>query len=146
MTFTKIIYHNKTSLDKIQKEIDIQNYIYNKYNICPKIISYHHYDDHTKIIMEKINGNTLADEYSEENEDIPETIWDSIRNIIRTLLYDEGIEYIDVTAYNFMLQNNKLFIIDFGHAYWGSPDGDIINWYLEEFIVNDKNFFNPDFR
>lgn len=146
MTFTKIIYHNETPIDKIEREINIQNYIYNKYKFCPKIISYHHYHDHTRIIMEKINGNTLASEYSEANEDIPEHIWDSIRNIIRTLLYEEGIEYIDVTAYNFMLQNNELFIIDFGHAYWGSPDGVIINWYLEDFILNSKNFFNPDFR
>lgn len=146
MTFIKKIMHNKTPLDKIKLEIELQSYVSNKYNFCPKIIDYIHYDKYSEIIMEDIGNGCIANEISENPDDIPEYIWKQIRKIITTLFYQEGIEYIDVTPYNFIEKNNKVYIIDFGDAYWSNKEGIITNWYLEDFILNEHNYFNPDYK
>ena len=96
--------------------------------------------------MDKINGETLFKKYSDEALDIPYDIWKQIRHIISTLFYEEGIEYIDISPYNFIVKNNKVYIIDFGHAYWCNQDCKINNWFLKEFLMNEINDFNADFK
>ena len=145
-TYTKTISHDNMPLNKIELEIELQEYVSSKYDFCPKILEYIHYSSYSKIIMENINSKCIANKYSEDPDDIPEFIWEQIRNIITKLFYEEGIEYIDVTPYNFIEHNGKVYIIDFGHAYWCSPDKVIKNWFLEDFLLNEHNFFNPDFK
>ena len=96
--------------------------------------------------MTKIDGKTLFEKYSDNVKDIPQNIWQQIRHIISTLFYEEGIEYIDISPYNFIINNNKVYIIDFGHAYWCNKDCKIKNWFLQDFLVYEINDFNPDFR
>ena len=41
--------------------------------------------------------------------------------------------------------NDKLWIIDFGHAYYVNESKQM-NWFLSEFIFDELNDFNPDFK
>jgi RIO-like serine/threonine protein kinase len=96
--------------------------------------------------MENIDGKTLCQLYSDEPENVPIEIWNKIRVIINTLFYEDGIEYIDISPYNFIVKNDKVYIIDFGHAYWCNKDKQLSNWFLKDFIINEENTFNPDFK
>ncbi len=61
------------------------------------------------------------------------------------LLVREGIEYIDITPYNFIELNNKIYLIDFGHARFRTKSKSI-NWFLKRFLFDMINEYNPDFR
>ena len=109
---------------------------------CPKIINY---NSETKVlVMTKINNMSVADYYGEESKNIPLNIFNQIRNIIKTL-YKQGIVYPDITGYNFIEADNKIWIIDFEHAYH-------INDYIKDsndFVVsfiNGENSWNPSFK
>lgn len=76
----------------------------------PKIISY---DNDTEVlIMQKLGNCSVADYYG---ENIEKDIFDDIRDIIRTL-YDNNIEYPDITGRNFIEYGGKLWIINFEYA------------------------------
>ena len=62
---------------------------------------------------------------------------------MQTLYDNEGIEYIDITGYNFIEKDKKIYIIDFGDAQY-SKKWKKINWFLEEFL-NGHHGWNPDF-
>jgi serine/threonine-protein kinase RIO1 len=94
--------------------------------------------------MENLEELCLADKYGENPETIPKLVWDQIRMILKILYYEEGIEYIDITGYNFIEKDNKVYIIDFGDAIY-SKKGNKINWFLREFLDGYNNF-NPDFK
>lgn len=147
MSFIKTISHLNTTIEKINLEIELQTYISNKYDFCPKILNYKHNTNNTVIIMEDLNEKCIADKYSDDPNEIPDFIWNQIRQIISILLYEEGIEYIDITPYNFIEINEKVYIIDFGHAYWIDDSKIIKNWFLKEFFKDDNEVktFNPDF-
>jgi tRNA A-37 threonylcarbamoyl transferase component Bud32 len=145
MSYTKTIYHNKTSLDKISLEIELQKYISTNYDFCPKIIEVIHHNNRTDITMEAVNGLCLAKIYSDNPIDIPSFVWKQIHKIISSLFYNDGIEYIDISSYNFMMVKDKVYIIDFGHAYWCDESKIIKNWFLHDFIEDELNEFNPDF-
>ncbi len=87
------------------------------------------------IIMERVHGLTVADYYG---EDIPDAVWNEIRRLLRILL-ENGVEYIDISPYNFMVceATEKIYVIDYGHARE-------INWFLREFLEGAKAW-NPDF-
>jgi RIO-like serine/threonine protein kinase len=118
----------------------------NKYDFCPKIKKCIYRDDKVIIEMDKVDGDTLYEKYLDNPKDIPDHIWSQIRNIISTLFYEEGIEYVDISPYNFIVKNDKVYIIDFGHAYWCNEDCLIKNWFLRDFLLAEVNGFNPDFR
>ncbi len=145
MSFTKSILHKETTLVKIEREIELQRYVSLKYDFCPKIIDVIYHEDKTDIVMEKVLGERLADIYSDNPKDIPVEVWTAMRKIISDLFYQDGIEYIDITSYNFMISDGKVWIIDFGHAYWCNKDGIIKNWFLRDFLEDGVNDFNPDF-
>jgi tRNA A-37 threonylcarbamoyl transferase component Bud32 len=145
--FNKIIQHSDSR--KIEREIEIQE-IASKYGFAPKITSSKiTYDKKTDkfmgiIIMENLNEMCIADKYGEDPSKIPTIIWDQIRVIIKILYYDEAIEYIDITGYNFIEKNGKVYIIDFGDAKYSKPDVEI-NWFLKYFLEG-HNGWNPDFK
>ena len=117
--FIKTLPYNKVSKSSAQLEYEIQNYLASKYDFVPKIDTILFLNTYTEIKMQKINGFTLADKISDEPTEIPIWIWNEIRRIIKILYYEEGIEYIDITPYNFMIDaNDKIWLIDFGHAYY----------------------------
>jgi len=120
-----------------QHEYDVHKYVYNlkleKVNV-PKIISY---DKEKEImVMHKINALNLSDMFGENASDIDEYYFDEIRTIIQTLS-DNGIEYPDITGYNFIEHANKIWIIDFEHAH-------IRDTFVNKFIQG-RNKWNPRF-
>jgi len=122
------------------KEYTIYQYIYS-INIVntPKPISY---DKATNIMtMEKIPQLDISNMYGDSPNDIPEYIFDEIRKII-TKLYDHNIIYPDITGYNFIEYDNKIWIIDFEHCECMPEKTDP---FVFEFI-NGKNEWNPSFK
>jgi serine/threonine protein kinase len=111
---------------------------------CPKIFDYFVEDDKVILMMELLDGHSLADQYGEDSSKIPDDIWKQIHAIIYKLYYND-IHYTDITAYNFMIKkerdvkNPKIYIIDFGDATEIK-----VNWFLKDFI-DGHNGWNPDF-
>jgi len=129
---------------KAVKEITLQQ-IASDYGFSPKVQSFTEIDDdHIMLHMDKIDGSTLYELYGDDPEYIPEEVWDEIRTMVETLYHDEGIQYIDITPYNFMKSADRLYMIDFGDAEYTNDDGDV-NWFLQEFL-DGENMWNPDFE
>ena len=134
----------------IDREIEIQK-IASNYGFAPKIIDYKlTYNKEDKkyvgnITMEHLNEMCIADKYSDDPAKIPKVIWDQIRAILKILYHEEGIEYIDITPYNFIEKDEKVYIIDFGHAsYYKSKE--MMNWFVKQFLEDGTNEWNPDFK
>ncbi len=71
-----------------------------------------------QFVMEKIDGMSVSDMYGDSIEDVPDVVFEQLREIMIKLV-DNGIKYPDFTGYNFMLDNkvpDKIWIIDFEHA------------------------------
>lgn len=125
-------------------EYEMHLYI-EKLNIVnvPKIISY---DKVKKILeMENINNMSIADYYGENVENIHEEMFEEIQNIVR-LLYQNNVAYPDITGYNFIEYDDKIWIIDFEHSEFIKPKDKTSNKYkfIIEFI-NGTNKWNKDF-
>jgi len=134
-TFSKVV--------SSELEIELQT-IASKYGFAPRILTI----NGNEVTMEKINGPCLADLYTDDPTMIPDWIWKEIRRILRVLLEREGIEYIDITSYNFIQESdtNKIWIIDFGHAHYTKvKEGNPINWFLQD-ILDGVRDWNPDFE
>lgn len=82
-----------------------------------------------QFVMANIDGISVSDMYGDDIEDVPDDVYEKIREIMMKLV-DNGIEYPDFTGYNFILDNNvpnKLWLIDFEHATCGdSTDNEFI--------------------
>jgi len=123
----------------IDNEVELQK-ISILYGYSPQIIAVT--DD--EIYMEDLEAPCLADSYGEEASDIPEWIWDSIRSMLGSLYMYEDIEYVDITPYNFIEKDDKIYLIDFGHARYKSKNHEM-NWFLKDFL-DGENAWNPDFK
>ena len=130
--FTKVVYSGL--------EIELQN-IAAKYGFAPEIYTI----EGETVHMKKIDGLCLADLYTDDPTMVPDWIWDEIQRILAVLYEREGIEYVDITGYNFVQETgtNKIWIIDFGHAYYTRVELPI-NWFLQEILDGEKGW-NPDF-
>ena len=98
------------------------------------------YDEVCYILMERIDGKTLAELYGEDYDDVPKEIQREVKHIIKTLFIND-IHYVDVTPYNFILRDDRVYLVDFGHAH-EVP----VNYYLKEFLLNRAKCWNPDFE
>ena len=126
--------------DRAYQEIELHR-ISARIGLSPKILSVVEKGNNCLVKMERVMGSTLSNLYGDEPENIPEWIWDRIRSMLLELLM-EGVEYIDITPYNFMKVNGEIKVIDFGDA--KKKDGEV-NWFLYDFI-NGLNEWNPDFK
>lgn len=125
---------------QICNEVDLQTLAYNSLKCTAKIIET---DYKTYIDMEDLNEMCIADMYGEDIKNIPTYILTQIHDIIVKLYLQCGIEYVDVTPYNFIEINKKVYIIDFGDAQRVKSR----NWYLQELFSNTKlHEWNPDFK
>lgn len=123
-----------------EDEVDLQ-IIASLRGVAPKIHTIKRGDDTWTIEMEDLDSsNTLSNLYG---DDVPEWVWNEIRSIMQILL-DEGVEYRDITAYNFIQKDDKIYVIDFGDARYVSRKREM-NWFLKEFMTG-HNGWNPDFR
>lgn len=140
MTYTKRFVD--TPVADIANEVRLQA-IGAEYGLSPNIIE----TDYTSFItMEDLGEMSIADYYGEAIDDIPETLKQEIWNILWTLYSCANIEYIDVTPYNFIEKNGKVWIIDYGHATL-SRRGHIHPWLLS--VLSDTRMtitdWNPEF-
>jgi tRNA A-37 threonylcarbamoyl transferase component Bud32 len=141
--YVKTIKYADRSKDRIELEIELQK-VASQYNFCPKIIDIDYRENECVIKMENLNEDCIANKYGEEPKHISSELWDQIHKIIAILYEREGIEYVDITPYNFIEKEGKVYIIDFGDAYYRTKDKKI-NWFLEEFL-GGLNEWNPDFK
>ena len=131
------IYKENVSL----QEYKLHTYVYDLGIVnIPKIIEY---NKTTKVMTTvKVGVSNLSDCYGEESKNINNKLFGKIRNIIQ-LLYNHHIEYIDITGYNFIENDNKIWIINFEHAkYNASPT---TSSFLGDFLEG-TNEWNPNFK
>lgn len=133
------MFSKKISVDSIEPELQM---VGAELGISPKVYNVVKHSDHWILEMEELDGTTLAEEYGENPEDIPKWIWEEIRFAL-ILLFENNIQYRDITPYNFMLVDEKIFVIDFGDAYY--HDDTEVNWFLQEFF-DGENSWNPDYK
>lgn len=127
-----------------EKEYKTHKLIYNlKIVNAPKIYSY---DKKNKImVMEKIFGMNISDEYGEDAISVPPEIFRTCQEIIKNL-YNMGIGYPDITGYNFIHYNNKMYIIDFEHcSFFSNQHTKKLDPFIIKFI-NGLCEWNPKYR
>ena len=134
------VFIKQVDRDTIEDEVELQT-VSAAYGFSPKIYTVMNGEIH----MEDLETPCLADVYGEDPDDIPVYIWDSIRHMLTTLYEDEGIEYIDITPYNFIEKDGRVYVIDFGHAYYYKSK-EMKNWFVKEFLEDGVNGWNPDFK
>jgi tRNA A-37 threonylcarbamoyl transferase component Bud32 len=142
MSLTKLkdedVYYTKENVSLC--EYKIHKYVYNlKIVNIPKIKSYNRKTKQLKMV--RVGTMNLSDYYGETAEHIGDELFSRIRNIIQTL-YDNDILYIDITGYNFIENDNKLWIIDFEHATYNHPRKP--DEFVEKFLEG-HNGWNPEF-
>jgi RIO-like serine/threonine protein kinase len=134
--FTKVI---KTPL-----EAELQD-IAATYGFAPKIQRV----DENVVQMKSVEGLCLADLYTDDPLAIPSAVWFKIEHILAILFEREGIEYVDITSYNFMEDTQgKIWIIDFGDAYYTrkAKGEEAENWFLRSVLAGESGrAWNPDF-
>ena len=110
-------------------------------NIAPPV---YETNNTTYMVMEYIDGMTLAEKYGTDPEDLPNWVWDQIKFILRTLIEKCNIEYIDISPYNFIEKSGVIWCIDYEHA---KPyRGKISNWFLKDLLTKKHlKEWNPDY-
>ena len=138
-SLTKIPNHVFIKHDVSEQEYKIHKYVVNLGVPAPKV---YYYDRKTKTMaMQKLPGMSVSGYYGEDPDNVPEHVFTQIRKILKTL-YMNNIEYPDITGYNFMVRNNKIHIIDFGHA--TCCDEYPTDAFMLKFL-NSHNGWNPEF-
>ena len=101
------------SEEDVRREAHLQSLAYD-YVLTPRILDC----QPTFITMEHIQGMTVADMYGTDIRRVPNAVKKEIYEIIHTLYKKAGIQYIDVTGYNFLIDDTTghVCVIDFGHA------------------------------
>lgn len=129
MTYTKYnVKESEYNMYKIISNLNIVN--------IPKLLNYNYKEK--KLIMEKIPELNISDMYGDKLSDIPLYIIDEIRSIIKKLVMN-NIEYSDITGYNFIEYDNKIWIIDFEHSVYKSDNFD--SFVLD--FINGCDYWNP---
>uniref|UniRef100_A0A6C0ENX0 non-specific serine/threonine protein kinase n=1 Tax=viral metagenome TaxID=1070528 RepID=A0A6C0ENX0_9ZZZZ len=143
MVLSGKMYIKQVPANQVDSEVELQ-LIAAKYGFAPKISNIEYGEYTCQIIMEDVEADCLANTYGDDPEEIPLWIWDQIRTMVTTLYEHEGIEYIDITPYNFIEKDNRIYMIDFGDAQYVNHDIPT-NWFLSEFM-DGENYWNPDYK
>lgn len=121
-------------------EFAMQNYVYGKKIV--NVPAIYDYDRGKRVmVMQKIPNMSIADYYGEEFTEVPKHIIQKIREIIK-ILYNNDIEYPDITGYNFIEWGDDIWIIDFEHA---TPLEDECNDPFVLDFINGREGWNPRF-
>jgi thiamine kinase-like enzyme len=138
MSFLKSF--TETTPDEILKEVQLQK-IASHAGLSPGIQKT---DFKTYIQMDDVGEMCIADKYGENIRNTPKKIRDEIVEYLWTLYSVHSIQYVDVTPYNFIEKDGRLWIIDFGHATQNNP---ILDPYLEKMFADWKlSKWNPRFK
>jgi len=131
-----------TPAQEVLREVTFQRTA-SEYGLAPDVLDT---DNATFIAMEDLDCMNIADMYGESIEDIPENVRCDIWDILWTLYSCAGIEYLDVTPYNFIEKDGKTWVIDYGHAK-KTERGNIDPWLIR--ILSDDRMilseWNPEF-
>ena len=134
-----------TSLYFIKENVSLDEYELHKYvynlgivNI-PKLYEYN--QEKKVMVMERLGGMSVSDMYGSEASCIDTEIFNKIRSIVQLLL-DHGVEYPDITGYNFMEDDDKIWVIDFGDARY--VNGRVEDPFILQFLKG-HNEGNPFF-
>ena len=125
--------------DEVLNEITLQIQAA-KLGFAPEIIET---DFKTYITMELIDAMSISDKYGDSIRKVPKEIRDQILDILWILYSDADIEYVDVTGYNFIEKDGKVWVIDFGHA---KRSGDNMDPFLSKIFTSWKLSWNPRFK
>lgn len=112
-------------------------------DVSPKIIDTNYV---SFIAMERIESMSLADKYGDEFEDIPFWIQEEIIEILWTLYSCAYIQYVDITPYNFIEHNGRVWCIDFGDAVRQHPKTKLHPFLKKVFNTWKLTSWNPDFK
>lgn len=147
-TFTKLV----KGRENVEREMKLQD-LSSIMGFSPNVISKTLVSDDTwELKMNKVHGKTLYEIYGDDASKVPDDVWEEIRHIINTLYKEKGIVYVDITPFNFMMDDYRdVLIIDFGDAYYeeyGEDGEEVIprNWFHEQFLDDCINSWNPDFK
>jgi len=141
--FNKIIFYNKkVNSTNVELEAELQE-LSSKYGFSPKIIDTVYEDDKAIINMEFINEPCLFYKYGKYPEDIPEFVWDQMRIKLLKLYQEEGVQYFDITPYNFIEKDGNVYVIDFGHANYIYEDEEPDEFFID--FLQGENDWNYDF-
>lgn len=143
MVLSGKMYTKEVPANQVELEVELQG-VAAKYGFSPNILDVDYCDNVCNIIMEDIEAECLANTYGDDPEDVPGWIWDQTRIMVTTLYEHEGIEYTDITPYNFIEKDNRIYMIDFGDARYTNNETPT-DWFLTEFI-NGENNWNPDYK
>ena len=137
VNYTKMFRKNFTNtLSKdIRREVCLQKISANL-GLSPKVLRT---DNKTFIEMERIDDMALAYKYGYDIEDLPNDIRKQVYDLVYTL-YQHGIQYIDITPYNFIEKDGKVWIIDFGHASKRKRLCEYLKALFNEGYVHEWNF------
>lgn len=100
---------------RIEDEANVQSYA-GLHGLAPKIYDFyackHRSKEFYTILMERMEGVTL-DDYIQKHRSVNSELKKKIKKVLDKL-YDLGIRHDDMHGGNFILSNNKIFVIDFG--------------------------------
>lgn len=138
MTITE--YYTKKNVSF--HEYQMYKYIYDLSANCeinvPRLVSY---NVNTKtMITDKIPNMSVSDFYGEGFLCVDNNTIDKIRETI-TILHQHHIVYPDITGYNFIEYDGKVWIIDFEHAHFMTNTKNV---FVERFIGGLQSW-NPLF-
>jgi RIO-like serine/threonine protein kinase len=100
------------------------------------------YNSDTKTMrVKKMDHLSLADFYGINDVEFPKEIYECVRKIVQTL-DNLGIDYPDITPYNFIEDDNgEIWIVDFEHASMRNQD-EPRNEFMEKFL-DGHDGWNP---
>lgn len=136
------VFKKQVQTDKVQQEVLLQMFSSNE-GFSPNVQKIVPGENGTSIIwMDAIEGKTLYELYGDSPHDIPPGLWNRIRLNLQVLYIEYGIQYVDVTPYNFMMDSNdRLWIVDFGDATIHEKE---LNWFLVD-LFDGRDEWNSDF-
>jgi hypothetical protein len=138
-----ITYTEDNNISDIENEVVLQT-IASELGLAPRIFTIKYEDDHAVLAVEDVKEMCLADMYGEKAADLPESLWDKIRQAVKLLLDEEGIEYVALSPYNFVeREDGSIYITNFGDAFIGDED-DEIDPVLQDFL-DGTNEWSEDF-
>jgi tRNA A-37 threonylcarbamoyl transferase component Bud32 len=115
--------------------------------VAPAVIST---DNETYIDMEYIDEMCIADKWGEDLGELDADLAKSIRYGIWHILlslHAAGIEYLDVTPYNFIEKDGRVWVIDFDDVNLLAKGCRTQNTYLKAIIDGSRPFeWNPLFK
>ena len=96
--------------------------------------------------MEKAGPMCIADKYGEDIEHLSDWIKEEIVEHLWTLYSCCNIQYIDITPYNFIEQDGRIWVIDFGDAFRNKPKTKLHPFLKSIFDSWKLTKWNPEFK